>query len=416
MKSIEMIRIAWIALLSNKLRGFLTLIGIVIGISAVLTMLAIGTGFERYLEDEFRQFAGLIEVFPGTDSPNIADLTRTQLQVANAKALRQPGAAPAVQDVAFTFSGQGMANTTARSKKREIQIEGVSSNYFRIKRLTLNAGRIFTEEEGQTGARVTVIEQSVADRLFGSATASIGQRLTVDGVGFDVVGVIQLPPTFGLSPPATAFIPYETAVTRLFRNQIDMFVDVNQLIVQPKSPEQANEATEQITEVLRREHRLSEQQSNGFTVFNNQQELQQTQSILRGFTAFLAFVSGFSLLIGGIGVMNIMLVSVTERTREIGLRKAVGARQGDILLQFLVEAVVLSVMGGVIGIACGYLLTFVGTFVLGTVFAVQGAQAIITPGALLLVTTVTSIIGLVFGFFPAWQASRLTPIQALRAQ
>jgi putative ABC transport system permease protein len=214
------------------------------------------------------------------------------------------------------------------------------------------------------------------------------------------------------NPAERIYVPYQTARNRLFRNQLDARVDVDQLTVKIRDRDQAEAALRQVTNVLRERHRLT-YQSNDFMVESSEQLMAQFRTVLVGFNVFLGVIGGISLLVGGIGIMNIMLVSVTQRTREIGLRKAVGARRRDILLQFLIEAIVLCLVGGAIGIGLGYLLSFAGTFLLENVLQLQGSRAIVTLTSLIIATGVAAGVGVFFGFFPALRAARLKPITAL---
>jgi putative ABC transport system permease protein len=262
---------------------------------------------------------------------------------------------------------------------------------------------------------VAVIGQQVAEQLFGTMSSALGQRITINGVGFDVVGVLTTKPAAGPDgdPRQTVYVPYHAARNWLFRNRMTAQVDVGFMVVQARSSDQVDAAIEQVTRLLRDRHRLT-YQSNDFSIINVAQIAATVGAIIGGFNAFLSTVAGISLLVGGIGIMNIMLVSVTERTREIGLRKAVGARRWDILLQFLIEAIFLCLVGGALGIALGYGLSFVGTFVLVGLFEAEGAQATVTTGSIVLATLISGAIGVFFGFWPALQAARLHPIEALR--
>jgi putative ABC transport system permease protein len=255
----------------------------------------------------------------------------------------------------------------------------------------------------------------VAETMLGGVQSSLGQRLVINGVPFEVVGVLTTKQGGGPGgdPQRNVYVPYQTARARLFRNEISSRVDVSVISVQANDRSQVDTAIRQVTELLRQRHRLT-YQNNDFTIISLDQIQASVGAILAGFSAFLGIIGSISLLVGGIGIMNIMLVSVTERTREIGLRKAVGARRSDILIQFLVEAVVLALLGGAIGVLLGFLLSLLGTVVLVSVFQAQGAQATVTLASVLLATAISMAIGVFFGLFPAMQASRLNPIEALR--
>jgi putative ABC transport system permease protein len=262
---------------------------------------------------------------------------------------------------------------------------------------------------------VAVIGKKVAEQLFGTMGSAIGQRITINGAGFEVIGVLTTKEAAGPEgdPQEAVLVPYHAGRSWLFRNQMSSRVDVGFMVVQARSADQVDAAIAQVTSLLRQRHRLT-YQDNDFTIINVAQIAATVNAIIGGFNAFLSLVAGISLLVGGIGIMNIMLVSVSERTREIGLRKAVGARRWDILLQFLIEAIVLCLVGGAIGIGLGYVLSFAGTFVLVNLFEAEGAQATVTLGAIALATAISGTIGVFFGFWPALQAARLHPIEALR--
>jgi putative ABC transport system permease protein len=221
--------------------------------------------------------------------------------------------------------------------------------------------------------------------------------------------------SIGADPAEAIFIPYQTGLARLFRNQTSDSINVSIMTVKARSVPEIDEAIRQVTAILRDEHRLT-YQDNDFTIINPEQIAAQFNVVIGGFNAFLGLVAGISLLVGGIGIMNIMLVSVTERTREIGLRKAVGARRRDIMLQFLIEALVLCLIGGAFGILLGYTLSLAGTFILIELFNTAGAAASVSLANVILATSIAAAIGLAFGFFPALQAARLNPIDALRTE
>lgn len=417
MNFIESLRTALIALGTNKLRAALTMLGIVIGVGAVIGMLAMGNGFANFLNSQFDQLGiGTFYVAPFVDSNKVDAVTSAQLTAADGYALMEPGAAPAVETVVIEYSGSAIVSTG--QQRLSYLVRAVTPNFFAVTHNDLGAGRLYTEEEGFSRARVVVLGRNVATRLFGNMNAAVGQRITLNGVAFDVVGVLATESgsvTVGSDPAESVFVPYQTAVSRLYRNQISARRDVSLLTVKVRDRSQIDVAIKQVEAVLRDRHRLTYQDSD-FTIINLEQFAQQAGAVIGGFNAFLGAVAGISLLVGGIGIMNIMLVSVTERTREIGLRKAVGARPRDILSQFLIEALVLCLVSGVLGILLGYALSLVGTLVLVGLFGAEGAQASVSLSNILLATGIAALIGVSFGFFPALQASRLNPIEALRTE
>ena len=415
MNLLESLRVALIALRTNKLRSLLTMLGIIIGVGAVIGMLAIGNGFRQYLDSQFDQLGiGSFYVFAGSTDRKVSAQQEPQLSAADAQALIDAGA---VADGAVAAQLTRSAQVSAGGRQYSYSINGVTPSYFSILPKDLGTGRLYTAAEERESVRVAVLGGEVAKKLFGSPNDGIGQRITINGVGFEVVGVLDAKRGFGIGgdPGQAVFVPYSAARDRLFRNQVLSKVDVDFLVIKASGRDQIDATIRKVTEVLRARHRLT-YQNNDFTVLNPQQIADQVGGIINGFSAFLGLVGGISLLVGGIGIMNIMLVSVTERTREIGLRKAVGARRRDIMLQFLIEAIVLCLFGGAIGIGLGYLFSLGGTFVLLNVFQAEGARATVTLGAIILATTVASLIGIMFGFFPALQAARLSPITALRSE
>ncbi|HNP71583.1 MAG TPA: ABC transporter permease [Kouleothrix sp.] len=410
----EAFRVAWSALMINKLRALLTMLGIIIGVGTVVGMLAIGTGYSNFVESEFGKLGvGRLTVTPQIDPAASDEQLTPRLTAADADALMQPGAAPMVATVVKQFDGRGIVD--AGKDRFDYQVVGATPNYFTVSTNLLGPGRYYTDAEERDGARVAVIGRTVAQDLFGGADGAPGRRITINGVNFEVVGVLftKANQASQQNPAEQVYVPYSTARNRLFRNQLSAQVDVSQLTVQVRERDQADAALRQVTQVLRERHRLT-YQSNDFSVESSEQLMTQFRSILAGFNAFLGVIGGISLLVGGIGIMNIMLVSVTQRTREIGLRKAVGARARDILLQFLIEAVVLCLIGGAIGIGFGFLLSGGGTFLLVSVLQMEGARAVVSLGSLVLATSVTLAVALCFGFFPALRAARLRPIVALR--
>lgn len=418
MNLIESFRIAWQSLLAHKMRALLTMLGIIIGVGTVVGMLAIGNGYAAFIQQEFNKLGvGIFYVTPtarysATDKPQTPQLTAEDVD-----ALMIPGAAPLVIGAAVEYSSQAIAS--AGGERYFYGVKGVSGSFFTITTNDIGAGRVFTNEEDRAQMRLAVVGQKVATTLFGGIANAVGKRITLNGVSFEVIGVTVTKANqaagaigrFG-DPGEQVLIPYNTAVKRLFRNQITPRINVTSVTLKAPSAALVEDASKQVRAVLRDRHRLS-YQNDDFTTRNPAQLAEQVAVMTVGFSAFLGIIGGISLLVGGIGIMNIMLVSVTQRTREIGLRKAVGARRRDILWQFLIEAIVLCLLGGLLGIVLGFGLAQLGNLLFTLVFKVE-ARAQVTTGSLILATSIATGVGLFFGIYPAFRASRLDPIRALR--
>ncbi|GAB4157876.1 MAG: ABC transporter permease [Roseiflexaceae bacterium] len=417
MNLFESFRLALGALRANKLRSGLTMLGIIIGVGSIVALLAFGNGYAVFLDKEFRKMGnGVFYIFPGSTSRKVDETIQPQLNLADTEAIRAPGALPAVLTAAAVINDRAVVSSG--SARGSYDIVAAEPAYLTITTNEIGAGRFYTMEEEQARARVAVIGKKVAERLFGTIDTAVGQRVNINGVSFEVIGVLTTKPGFTGDPQKSVLMPYQSGKSWLFRNQFDRRVDLSQIVVQAKSRQDVDSAVRQTTELLRERHRLT-YQPNGFTILNLEQLMAQINAILVGFNAFLGVVAGISLLVGGIGIMNIMLVSVTERTKEIGLRKAVGAKRWDILQQFLIEAIVLCLVGGLLGVGLGYLLSPIGTLMLQGMIQADGnsdARAIVTLDAILLATGMAGLVGLVFGFFPALHASRMNPIDALRTE
>ena len=417
MNIIESFRISFRALLSNKLRAALTMLGIVIGVGAVIGMLAMGNGFQGFLTSQFDQLGiGTVYIVPFIDTNRIDVAQTASLTSADALAIMQPGRSPAVQALAIEWSGD--VQVIANAQRSSYGVRAISPAFFTISPQALAAGRLLTPADDAGRARVTVIGRNVAEKLYGGREIAVGQRISLNGVQFDIIGVLASKSgqiSVGTDPAEAIFVPYETGIARLFRNRTSDRINVSFMTVKAVDRTQVDVAIRQVTDVLRGEHRLT-YQNNDFTIINPEQFAAQASAVIGAFNAFLGIVAGISLLVGGIGIMNIMLVSVTERTKEIGLRKAVGARRSDILLQFLIEALVLCLIGSGAGIGLGYLLSLAGTAILVGLFQATGAQATVSLSNVLLASGIAAGIGVAFGFFPALTAARMNPIDALRTE
>ncbi|NJN16395.1 MAG: FtsX-like permease family protein [Oscillochloris sp.] len=419
MNLFEAFRVAWAAMMTHKLRALLTMLGIIIGVGAVVGMLAIGDGYSQYINREFNRLGvGTFYINPSVDSSESDDPLAPRLTSDDAGAIMRPGAAPAVEFVTVEIGRNGVISSGG--ERYRFGVTGATPNYFLIGDKSLGDGRYYSDDEERSGARVAVIGDGVAETLFGDIYTAVGRRITINGVTFNVIGVSTTPQNQAAGalgqfsdPGEQVYIPYQTARNRLFRNSVTSQVDVSAITVKVRDPEAIDEAIRQVTAVLRAEHRLT-YQNNDFSITNPSQLASQFEVVTVGFSAFLGTIGGISLLVGGIGIMNIMLVSVAQRTREIGLRKAVGARRRDIMLQFLIEALVLCLAGGILGIGLGYLFSLGGNVLLYSLSQDPDVRASVSLFSVTLATSISVGIGLFFGLFPAIRAARLDPIRALR--
>jgi putative ABC transport system permease protein len=414
MNIFESVRIAWTALVSNKLRSFLTMLGMIIGVGSVIGMLALGNGMQAFFSQAFAGLGiGTFYVAPFINSNRVDAQQSARLSYNDMMSLLQDDSVTAVKALSIEYTMP--VNVYALNQRHEYSLRALTPSAFSIASHTLSAGRFYTELEEQNRSRVALLGIDAAEEIFGTSAAAIGQRIQVNNVNFEVVGVINTNASPGIEPdPKTSvFMPYQSGRSWIFRNNVNSRVDISYASIQAISDDDVQLAIEQVTNALRARHRLT-YQDNDFSVVDVGQIANTFDRIIGGLNAFLSVVAGISLLVGGIGIMNIMLVSVSERTREIGLRKAVGARRRDILIQFLVEAVVLCLIGGAIGVLIGFILSLGGTFVLVNLAQAEGAEAQVTFGAIALATAISSFIGITFGFWPAYQASQLSPMEALR--
>jgi putative ABC transport system permease protein len=398
------------SLTSNKLRSGLTVLGIVIGVAAVIAMLAVGTGAQDTITGSISGIGtNLLFVFSGGGRMGGQEVRNPKpLTLQDAAAISDPFAAPSVELVAPVLNGNfiigGAGQTTS------VSVSGVTPDYFPLRNYTLTEGEFISEENLLGRASVALIGPGTADTLFGRHDGLVGENITIDGQPFRIIGVLASKGggMFG-SEDDSVMIPFTTAQTRLIqrrtRDQVDM------LLVQVVSADAVPQAVDEVSAILRQRHR-TEIGADDFTVSSQQDFLSIASTITGVLTIFLGGIAGISLLVGGIGIMNIMLVSVTERTREIGLRKALGARKRDILLQFLTESSLLSLFGGIIGILFGWVIAFVVEKVAiasGTPFYPR-----IGLDAILLATIFSAAVGLFFGIYPANRAASLEPVEALR--
>ncbi len=397
---------------SNKLRSGLTILGIVIGVAAVIAMLAVGQGAQNSITSSINGLGtNVLFVFSGRRggpgrNENANRIVRP-LTIDDANALNDPLAAPSIALVAPVLQGQAEAN--AQGLTSNTTVYGVTPEYAEVRSEEVTEGAFIDSEQVSSHALVAVIGPDLADTLFGRHEGLLDESIRISGQPFRIVGVLKSKggSSFG-NADNQVIIPLTTARDRIIHRD-DGSIDT--IYVQAISADAAKSASEEITNIIGQRHRTAIGEED-FSVFSQQDMLQSASSITGILTVFLGGIAGISLLVGGIGIMNIMLVSVAERTREIGLRKALGARKRDILTQFLAESALLSLLGGLVGILFGWLISFV----IGQVASAMGNafDPAITLSSVLLATLFSAGIGLFFGIYPANRAASLEPVEALR--
>jgi putative ABC transport system permease protein len=403
----EIFRFAFAGLRANMLRSALTTLGILIGVGAVILLVAVGKGSGAQVQANINKLGtNLLTVSrqAGGFGRGAARNTGTQssaqaLTVADAQALVDPTNAPDVLSASPVVTAAPTA-TYQGATHQIAQLVGTYPAYFTATNWELASGSFFSADDVSRATKSVVIGQTVATDLFGSVDP-VGQRIDVNSVPYTVLGVLKSKGSTGLNDSDDFAVAPLTTV----QNSLSGFGSLNQVVVEAKSASATTAAQDEITSILTARHHLAATASPDFRVLNQQTLLATSDSTTHTFTVLLGAVAAISLLVGGIGITNIMLVTVTERTREIGIRKALGAPRAAILGQFLVEAVLLSLIGGALGVAAG---------LIGTRFTVAGVKPVVVPASIALAFVVSAVIGLFFGSFPANRAAKLHPIQALR--
>jgi putative ABC transport system permease protein len=397
----ETILVALSAIRANKLRSFLTMLGIIIGIGAVIAMMALGEGAQRQVSAQLDRLGpNVLTVSPGQQFMGGVDRGEARLTAEGAEAIRQQGRY--IKAVSPEMSRRQQVTTITANGY--IQVVGAWPAYFEIQRLELAAGRMFTPGEDKGRRRVAILGALVGERLDVPTYTLLGTTIKIRGTPFEVIGIFAEKGGSGgfSNPDETVFIPLETAQYRVFGNE-----RVNSIYVQAASSEAMEATIADIDRALRVVHRLQPGEPSNFSVRDQASLVNIFQETAATFTMLLAGIAAISLVVGGIGIMNIMLVSVTERTREIGVRKALGARRRDIMFQFLIEALTLCCAGGMIGVGMG----------MGTAEVLRqsaGWNTAVSAEAVILAFAFSAGIGLFFGIWPARRAARLDPIVALR--
>lgn len=411
MNLLEALRIALDGLVTNRLRAALTTLGIIIGVGAVIGLVSLGRGVENFIAAEFQALGSNI-LFVFSSAP--ASSTRTTIEpltTRQGEALANPAVAPSIRAVAMEYNLPAMV--TAGANGSRLIVTGVTPNYVDVRGWYPRDGAFISDQDVDSAARVVVLGTTVVERLFGDKSLNpIRQTVLINQRVFTIIGVMEEQgggAGFIGDQNEVIYIPISTAQTRLARARArDGGYEVDVFNIQAQSEAHMQDATLEIETYLSDAHGITFQGEQDFTIINQQDLLASLGQVTGILTVFLSLIAAISLLVGGIGIMNIMLVSVTERTREIGLRKAVGAQKRDILLQFLTEATTLSLVGGGIGIA----LSVSGALAVSA--ALPELAVTVQPSSVLFATLISLMIGVFFGIYPANRAAALNPIDALR--
>jgi putative ABC transport system permease protein len=400
------LRISFRALKVNKMRSALTMLGIIIGVGAVITMLAVGTGASKKIAEQISSMgSNLLIILPGATTAGGVRMgagTQPTLTMGDAEAIQKE--CPAVSDVAPILNG--VAQVVYGHQNWSTGVVGTTQGMLTVRDWPIASGRPFTQQDVKSATKVCLLGQTVVDNLFGDMDP-VGQIIRIKKVPFSVIGVLTKKgqSAQGQDQDDTIYVPVTTAQKKLFGTTFPGMVRI--MMVKAKSTEDLAPAEKQINELLRQRHHIGQKQENDFTVRNLTQIMETAEQSTKVMTLLLGAIASVSLLVGGIGIMNIMLVSVTERTREIGIRMAIGAKTWDIRLQFIIEALTLSLVGGIVGIIVGVS----GSKILSVL---AGWSTVISPFSILLAFGFSGLVGIFFGFYPAYKASLLDPIDALR--
>lgn len=400
----NLFRIALKALGNNKFRGFLTMLGIIIGVGSVITMLAIGQGSKKSIQAEISEMgSNMIMIHPGEDMRGGVRLSADDMQTLKVKDfedIRQECGHVSLVSPSVNSTGQAVygANNTPTP------VYGVNEEFLDIRGYKVQDGDIFSEQDIKTAAKVCLVGKTVIDQLFTNGENPVGKVIRFGSIPFRIVGVLESKGynSMGMDQDNLIITPYTTVMKRILA-----ITYLQEIVCSALSEEYTDKAIEEVSSVLRRNHKLKESDDDDFNIRSQQELSTMMTSTSDMMSTLLAAVAGISLLVGGIGIMNIMYVSVTERTKEIGLRMSIGAKGRDILAQFLIEATLISITGGLLGVILGVAASYI-------VKAVLSYPILIQPWSIVVSFLVCTIIGIFFGWYPARKASNLDPIEAIR--
>ncbi|MDE5791588.1 MAG: ABC transporter permease [Muribaculaceae bacterium] len=400
----NLMKIALKALNNNKMRCFLTMLGVIIGVGAVIAMLAIGNGSKNSIKAQISEMgSNMIMIMPGAENHGGVRQSASDMQTlkpADYDALERDAEGILYMTPSVNGSGQWIYG----NNNYPSQAQGVNTQYLDIRQRKVAEGEMFSEEDVKNAAKVCVLGKTLVDNLFPDGTDPLGKVVRFGKIPMTVIGVLEEKGynTMGQDQDDLALVPYTTVMKRILASDYLQGIQASAV-----DEERTQETISEIREILRGQHKLRDGEDDDFTIRSMQELAEMISSTSSMMTVLLAAVAGISLLVGGIGIMNIMIVSVTERTREIGLRMSIGATGRDIMMQFLIEAIIISVTGGILGILLGAGATWMISF-----FAHWPVD--ISSGSVLLSFAVCTIIGVIFGFYPAAKASNLDPIEAIR--
>ncbi len=404
MNIINLFKIAIKALGNNKMRGFLTMLGIIIGVASVITMLAIGQGSKQSIREQISQMgSNMVMIMPGTQERGGVRQSSDNMQT-----LKEADYKSILNNTSYISEVSPMMQSSGQyingANNYPSSLMGVSPDYLDIRKLELDKGSMFTERDIQSSAKVCIVGKTITDNLFPGGDDPVGKVIRFNKIPFTIIGTLKAKGynSMGQDQDDVVLAPYTTVMKRVLA--IDY---IQGIFASALSEEKTQQAIDELTEILRKNHKLKDGADDDFTIRSQQELSTMLSSTTDMMTILLACIAGISLLVGGIGIMNIMYVSVTERTREIGLRMSIGARGRDILSQFLIESVIISVTGGIIGVILGCGAAFLVKAILNWPISIQFYSVVLS----FVVCTVT---GIFFGWYPAKKASNLDPIEAIR--